>query len=921
MKVQANSGELLRYASIITASPQPVLVVSPDGTIVATNHSAETLFGYGTHEMTGARVSRFLAPESAAALDASLKKLRRRARPLRLEITTKTKAGRRAKMRILASSVHDDNQTFLGVALIVSPRARQRGKAKAPTGFTAIIRTPREPGTANVPSAEIATWTDSAAELFGYDDCEIIGKNISILVSDDAEDDLKTMIAQTLATASCTGFMQLARHRSGRQLETMSEAIPVHDTLGEVIGLVARVKNLADSRAKAQKRKSTRSSTPTFVANPAGTVISWSDQAAEIFRLSASDAVGRPIEQFLREGSHDQLLDLYGSVASGKEAILVNRPIELPAGSRPIPSLRMTATSAEDGTAAIAFSVGPRRNARPEEQRDWFSIASNLEALAGIGTWSLDVGNGREYFFDAQARRMLGFEPDERLLPGMVADHIHPDDVASARSAMHHSFGTGEPLSIDARVVVPDGPTRWVRAIGSYEDVPGGNPTRFLALLVDVTEDHLRISELNRMRRTAELLFAESAIGAQSVDRDRRIVVVNDAMLRILGYSREQYLGRKLDELSHPDDRDWDMRQFAELLAGDRLRYEVPKRFLRADATYVSGRLHVAAVRNASGEVVNAVCQFLDETAIQSVRDELRFLSLYDPLTSLPKWPLFLDHVGYEISWAKQTNRLVGVAVIDIDRFARVNDEHGNQAGDAILVAVKDRLYQSIDPADSLGRLEGDTFLVLCSEMTDPTQMIERARVLAAMFEEPFSFGDNEIHLTASIGVTLAERDSVAERVIRDAELALQRAKERGGGRWVAYEDSLRVRAQVRASAEAGIRTTRSAAVSWSSTTSRSPTWRPASTSESKRCCAGTIPSVASRSRTSSSKSPSDRGLSSRSATGCLRPRCPRSPVGTRSPSGRSRCRSTSRSSSSSATTLSPPSGGRCATRGLRPTC
>jgi diguanylate cyclase (GGDEF)-like protein/PAS domain S-box-containing protein len=447
----------------------------------------------------------------------------------------------------------------------------------------------------------------------------------------------------------------------------------------------------------------------------------------------------------------------------------------------------------------------PRKQRTPIDAAKWFDIVQRFAGPVGMGILSFDPTSDSEFFVGPRTREPFGLDPEAPILPGMLRERMHPDDRALAFEAVQRAFVTGDTLDIKFRVLHPDG-LRWLRAFGRCVTDDTEDTTRFVGVVEDATQAQQQLDELDRMRTFAELLFEKSPIGASSAGADRRIAAVNDAMLNLLGFERSDYVGRLVDELAHPDDADREHELFDELRAGVRDSFGVPRRLLKADGSYVSGRLFVSAIRDENGEIIQTVAQFLDQTEIHQAQEQLRFMSLYDPLTSLPRWALFLDRVGYEIEWSQQSKHRVGVVLLDIDRFVEVNDQFGNEGGNMVLVELSLRLADGIKVTDSLGRFEGDEFAALRSEFDDPLAIDELAEDLMALFEIPFTVNGVQVHLTPSIGTALAQPGDGAERLLRNAQFALAEAKGRGGDRIVKYDDSLRTTSKVRAAAESRLR-------------------------------------------------------------------------------------------------------------------
>jgi diguanylate cyclase (GGDEF)-like protein len=165
--------------------------------------------------------------------------------------------------------------------------------------------------------------------------------------------------------------------------------------------------------------------------------------------------------------------------------------------------------------------------------------------------------------------------------------------------------------------------------------------------------------------------------------------------------------------------------------------------------------------------------------AIQRMELErrLRHQALHDPLTGLPNRSLLTDRIAQAQGRARRSQRSVAVLMIDLDGFKEVNDTLGHQQGDALLVAVARRLAGSLRPTDTLCRLGGDEYVVVCDDLPAPADAQSIGERLVAGFTEPFELRDRQVHISASIGIAVNHPDASAGTLLRDADTAMYAAK------------------------------------------------------------------------------------------------------------------------------------------------
>lgn len=168
---------------------------------------------------------------------------------------------------------------------------------------------------------------------------------------------------------------------------------------------------------------------------------------------------------------------------------------------------------------------------------------------------------------------------------------------------------------------------------------------------------------------------------------------------------------------------------------------------------------------------------------LQASSEQSREAALHDPLTGLPNRVLMLQLIEHAIRAAQRSARVSAVLFIDLDRFKEVNDTHGHQVGDELLVGLAERLSGLLRPGDSLGRLSGDEFVVLCEDLDDAPAADPIAARLGAELAQPFPLSQVEVTITASLGMAFTGRgQESAEELLGDADLAMYRAKRQRRG-------------------------------------------------------------------------------------------------------------------------------------------
>ncbi len=169
---------------------------------------------------------------------------------------------------------------------------------------------------------------------------------------------------------------------------------------------------------------------------------------------------------------------------------------------------------------------------------------------------------------------------------------------------------------------------------------------------------------------------------------------------------------------------------------------------------------------------------------LEESTERARQSALHDPLTGLPNRTLLVQRLDHAILRCRRSEKMLAVFFADLDHFKQVNDTFGHHAGDELLISVADRLTGLLRPGDTLARLAGDEFAILCEDLNEVSQVEPLAKRISNALAEPFVVDGNEIKVSASVGIAFAGlADDVPESVIQEADAAMYEAKRSGGDR------------------------------------------------------------------------------------------------------------------------------------------
>jgi diguanylate cyclase (GGDEF)-like protein/PAS domain S-box-containing protein len=194
-------------------------------------------------------------------------------------------------------------------------------------------------------------------------------------------------------------------------------------------------------------------------------------------------------------------------------------------------------------------------------------------------------------------------------------------------------------------------------------------------------------------------------------------------------------------------------------------------------------------------DFLQAIANVLAEAIVrQSAENRVRHQALHDPLTGLPNRSLLLDRLNHWATRAGRDRSTAAVLFVDLDNFKVINDALGHDQGDRLLCAVADRLVRELRPSDTIARVGGDEFVVFCEDVASEHEALAMVDRLVHALDAPFDLAGQAQHATASVGIALSDGSTDPEVLIRNADAAMYRAKERGRARFELFDDEMRRR-------------------------------------------------------------------------------------------------------------------------------
>ena len=401
----------------------------------------------------------------------------------------------------------------------------------------------------------------------------------------------------------------------------------------------------------------------------------------------------------------------------------------------------------------------------------------------------------------------LGYSKEELIgKPALMT--IYEPDRKQAQQWLNDIFTNQlEQRENEVRKLCKNGSYIWVRDRTQLLLNEEGTPTEVHIICRNITERKQAEQALQESEAKFRSLIQNSSDLIVLLDRNRIIQYASPSHARILGCRPRELIGKEFLEFVHPDDSRSTLNAFDELLETRSRRLGVELRvrvqdgswcYLESIGNNLLDELAVAAI------VVNS----RDITERKQAETQLFQNAFYDPLTGLPNRSFFMNRLEHALEYSlRHQDYLFAVLFLDLDRFKIINDSLGHSFGDRLLVAIAAQLKSCIRPTDTAARLGGDEFTVLLEGIENESDAIRVANRIQEELKSPFKLSEQEVFTGTSIGIALSEAGySRAEDILRDADLAMYRAKELGRSRYEMFNASMLDRAVTRLQLETDLR-------------------------------------------------------------------------------------------------------------------
>lgn len=650
----------------------------------------------------------------------------------------------------------------------------------------------------HVPTRTLYDCNPAALEMFGYSRDEMVGASTELVHLD--REHYERFGRESEAVLEEEGTYRARwelRRKDGEEFPTeqvVSYVDPDHGGDPEFAVSVVRDVSTREEAERAVRESRDlleailqATSDGVFVKDRSGELLFANDAAARMLgAASAREIVGRRDEELLENEALEAIRKIDGEVLRTGEAVRAEERLTTRSGEEAIYDVSVAPVELDAGRDAV---VGVARNVS-RHRRTEAALRETHRLLDAIVEGTTDSvyakdREGRYLLANSAAARRMGKDVGE-VIGRRDAELRMPDDAARIRKDDLRVMDSGETLSTIETVQNPGGgETTFDTLKAPLRD--GGEIVGIVGISRDITDRTEAEEALARTASKYETLFHATPLGIDvSTLEEGRVLEMNEGLEELLGYGRQELLGREAPDLGIWTDLEDRRRLVDSIRQNGRVRgFETRLRRKNGDVMEAEMFAELIDLRG----VPHVLSVIQDTTERRAFERELERMALHDSLTGLGNRTLFRDRLEHGLVTGDRQGALVAVLFVDLDRFKVVNDSLGHPTGDRLLVEAAERLRASFREEDTVARLGGDEFGIVLERIESDTEVEIAARRVVEQFSRPFQVAESHVHQSASVGIAVSSEDlSNPDDLIRFSDIAMYRAKEETGSSYHIFD-------------------------------------------------------------------------------------------------------------------------------------
>ena len=523
-----------------------------------------------------------------------------------------------------------------------------------------------------------------------------------------------------------------------------------------------------------------------FLVDPKGKIILWNTAAELTFGYSEDEILGKSAiilmgEKYAKKASDAGMVRTMAEILSPRSGTVIEAigrrkdnsefPLELSGSAWTTNEGTFYASIVRDITARIKIRESLKQS--EERYRDLFENANDLIYVHDLEGNFISVNQTSE--------KVFGYRREETLKLN-IREIVAPEDHKKVETEIAAKLSGQPSSSYEVSCISKDG-GRFSFEVNSRIIYESGEPIAVQGIARDITDRKLAEEERDRLYNVSNDLLA-------TIGFDGRILHINPAWEKILGYKKSELIGRFLYEITHIEDQSFNISDQSGIRGDQSTSFE--SRLIAKNGSHCWILWNSTPI--ASEKISYAVGRNITER--KHAEQILHHNAMYDTLTDLPNRKHFMNHLQSAIDRYKDNSNLnFAVLFIDLDRFKIINDGLGHLIGDKLLIAIAESIKSSLRPGDVVARLGGDEFTILIHNVVTTNDATHVAERIQEMLSKPFKIDNYEVFSSASIGIIISDgTHRNPEDFLRDADSAMYSAKESGKARYEIFDHEMHVR-------------------------------------------------------------------------------------------------------------------------------
>lgn len=409
---------------------------------------------------------------------------------------------------------------------------------------------------------------------------------------------------------------------------------------------------------------------------------------------------------------------------------------------------------------------------------------------------------GRIALFNRACEKITGYEFEEVRGYYIWDKLIPPEDIESIKDVFEELTAGQFPNRHENCWLTKRGKRRLISWSNSVLLGDDGELQWTIATGIDITERRQAEEQIRKQSQAIE----QSPTAVVITDTGGIIEYVNPKFTELTGYSAEEAIGKnprilKSGETSSEEYK----RLWATITSGGEWRGGFHNKKKNGELYWES--TFISPIKSPDGTITHFLAVKEDITDRKQAEETITYMSHYDTLTGLPNRALFNDRLNLALAHAHRNGEIFAVMWLDLDSFKNINDTLGHVVGDQILQGISKRLESCLREGDTVARLGGDEFVLLLPQITNVEDVVKVVQKVFVAIQPPFNFDGRDFYTTTSIGISLYPYDGEdSETLIKNAEVALYRAKEQGRANYQLYAPDMNEKAFERLAMENSMR-------------------------------------------------------------------------------------------------------------------